>query len=239
MMLRDLYRLARILWSERKGVQRPFVVNKMGFDIVSGCQLRCIGCPNSLIQPKVRPVELSLFKECLSHIDADRVHIFRLFNFGEPLLHPNLPGVIATLRESGVRTDKVEVSTNAQHHPFDALKEVFKMKVLTLVAASCDGDGTPEEYERLRPPARWDRLIEFLRRVKELRDEYSPGMKLITRTICPEESARNRWRSVLQPLGWEPQFRGWLDLPHTKKQPERPIPSANAICPYVRDHWSF
>lgn len=46
---------------------------------------------------------------------------------------------------------------------------MLRLEVLTRLVVSCDGDGTPESYERLRPPSRWERLIEFLERAK-LRD---------------------------------------------------------------------
>ena len=59
--------------------------------------------------------------------------------------------------------------------------------MLHTLVVSCDGDGTPAEYERIRTPARWERLIEFLAKSRELRDAYSPKTRLMTRTVCETE----------------------------------------------------
>ena len=110
---------------------------------------------------------------------------------------------------------RVEISTNAQFANWDDLGNALRTGVLSHLAVSCDGDGTPEAYERLRPPSRWEKLIEFLERVRELRDRYQPGLDLITRTICDDPVAQKQWREILEPRGWKPEFRGWLYLPES------------------------
>ncbi len=35
----------------------------------------------------------------------------------------------------------------------------------------------------------------------------------MTRTICTDPEGQARWLSLLEPLGWRPDFRGWLTLP--------------------------
>ena len=42
----------------------------LGIDIVHGCQLRCIGCPNSLLQPKVQVMPVEDFDACLKNVDV-------------------------------------------------------------------------------------------------------------------------------------------------------------------------
>src|SRR4051812_23672230 len=59
------------------------VIDKCHFEIVRGCQLRCLGCPNSTLQPKVRRIEPDDFDQCLRNIDVKHIEYFRLFNFGE------------------------------------------------------------------------------------------------------------------------------------------------------------
>jgi len=60
------------------------------FDVVHGCQLRCVGCPNSTLKPKIKTIDPDFFGTCLRNIDVQQIHTFRLFNFGEPLLHKQL-----------------------------------------------------------------------------------------------------------------------------------------------------
>lgn len=128
----------------------------------------------------------------------------------------------------------VEISTNAQHHNFPMLEEALKLGVINRLAVSCDGDGTKEEYERLRPPGKWSKLLEFLSRAKELRDLYAPDVALITRTICEPGDGRKRWEDLLQPLGWTPSFRDWLILPDSQANPAGRIPHVPAaVCGYM------
>src|SRR5512136_2389955 len=44
------------------------------FDIVHGCQLRCIACPNSTLESKIQMVTVEDFGRCLSNIDVERIH---------------------------------------------------------------------------------------------------------------------------------------------------------------------
>ncbi len=193
----------------------PRSIYNFHFDIVHGCQLRCLGCPNTTLLPKIKRIAVEDFRRCLANVDVDRVHTLRLFNFGEPLLHKELPDLIAVIPQQRWRASIVEISTNAQQVEWDDFEEMLKLEVVNRIAVSCDGDGTPEEYERLRPPSKWSKLIEFLERTRELRDRWSPATELTTRTIVQEREDKNRWRKVLQPRGWTPEFRTWMHLPET------------------------
>lgn len=190
-------------------------IDKFHFEIVRGCQLRCVGCPNSTLQPKVERVEPDDFARCLANVDVDHVAYLRLFNFGEPLLHHDLAGILSRIPEQKWSVGRVEISTNAQFADWNQISDALKTGVLGQLVVSCDGDGTPEAYERLRPPSRWEKLIEFLERAKTLRDQYQPGLQLITRTICDAPEHQQRWRTVLEPRGWTPEFRDWMYLPES------------------------
>ena len=185
------------------------------FDIVHGCQLRCIGCPNSTLEPFVKRIAVEDFDRGLRNIDVERIHTLRLFNYGEPLLHKRLPEILKCIPRQSWKASIVEISTNAQTVYWESFEEAIKLEIVNRLVVSCDGDGTPEDYERLRPPSRWSRLIEFLDRVREMRDKWAPAMQLATRTVCnpdPPEN-RERWRQILQSRGWTPEFRRWMNLP--------------------------
>lgn len=208
-------------------------ISKLGFDIVHGCQLRCLGCPNSILKPKIKQISSDDFHACLRNIDVKRVGLFRLFNFGEPLLHKQLPDVMLQIPKQSWKVDVVEISTNGQYHDFEMLAEAMKTGVLNRLAASCDGDGTPEDYERLRPPGKWDKFVEFLAKAKELRDRHAPKMKLINRIVCTDPVAQQRWRNTLDPLGWSPEFRDWVILPEAKNMTGRAPIVPNRVCSFM------
>jgi MoaA/NifB/PqqE/SkfB family radical SAM enzyme len=215
-------------------IRVPRVIKKLGFDVVHGCQLRCIGCPNSTIEPKIQFISIEDFTTCLNNIDVEEVRTFRMFNFGEPLLHPKLPELVTQVRRFGFRVKNLEISTNGQCHDFERLAKVFETGQLNMLVVSCDGNATAEEYERLRPPATWGKLITFLEKARMLRDRYGQNVTLMTRSICTDPEDQQRWTDILVPLGWSPQFRDWLALPRSlgKRSKSEQLRKAS-LCPYM------
>ncbi len=206
--------------SGRKGFS---YLDKVGIDIVHGCQLRCLGCPNSTIRPTVKYMMVDDFGAILKNIDIAFLKRLSLFNFGEPLLHPNIPDILRKVPGQRYRIRTVALLTNAQHHDFPVLAEVFRTGVINEIGVSCDGDGTREDYERLRPPGKYEKLMEFLIKAKELRDRYSQKVQLFTITISKTPEGRKRWEDLLTPLGWTPVFRDWYVLPESvKTRAEKP-----------------
>jgi wyosine [tRNA(Phe)-imidazoG37] synthetase (radical SAM superfamily) len=130
--------------------------------------------------------------------------------YGEPLLHKQLASIVAEIPKQRWKASCVEISTNAQWVDWHELEEAIKQEVLTRLVVSCDGDGSPEQYEALRPPSKWEKLIEFLDRAAYLRDRWAPAMQLWTRTVVRTRKDMDRWNEVLQPRGWTPEFAaGW------------------------------
>lgn len=197
--------------------QKAKSLHTFQIDIVHGCQLRCVGCPNSTLMDKVRRIEIEDFRRCIENVDVDHVQYLRLFNFGEPLLHENLTGIFEVLRDQPWRAETLEISTNAQYCNWEDFTSALQLGMLDRLVVSCDGDGTPEQYEALRPPSKWGKLLDFLRRARELRDEYAPDLNLVTRTIVEDVESMSRWRDILEPLGWEPEFRDWKVLPESRE----------------------
>ncbi len=216
-------------------IKQQLIIDKLGFDIVHGCQLRCLGCPNSTIKPKIKQIEPADFGRALANIDVAGVNLLRLFNFGEPLLHEHLAEILLEIPKQSWKARVVEISTNAQYHDFKVLEEAFKTKIISRIAVSCDGDGTPTDYERLRPPAKWDKLIEFMHKVRELRDRYAPNMPLITRTICTDRVAQQRWLKTLNPLGFTVEFRDWQYFPESSvNMLTRSLSVPDRVCSFVK-----
>ena len=122
---------------------RPRHIFSVHFDIVHGCQLRCVGCPNSTLEPKIKRIEVADFARCLGNIDVERIHTLRLFNFGEPLLHKHLAAIVAEIPKQRWRASVVEISTNAQWVDWDDFAAMLKLEVVNRLVVSCDGDASP------------------------------------------------------------------------------------------------
>jgi MoaA/NifB/PqqE/SkfB family radical SAM enzyme len=76
-------------------------------DVVGTCNLRCPSCPVGNFQAAQRPVgfmPLAMFERILAKIAREspvrRPRIF-FFNWGEPLLHPELPAMVAAVKAAG------------------------------------------------------------------------------------------------------------------------------------------
>lgn len=220
---------------------RPSAPRRLGFvyfEIVHGCQLACVGCPISVLQPKVERVPLARLERCFRNIDIDSVAILSLFGYGEPLLHDDLPGIVEIAATQSWKADRIEISTNGQTVDWAALEEIIRSRRLTSLIVSCDGDGTPEMYEALRPPSRWERLIEFFSKARELRDRHAPDLRLTTRTVVTDWDDRSRWRELLEPLGWESEFKLYVYLIGSQRNMTgRPLEPANGLC-WFTEHFN-
>jgi radical SAM protein with 4Fe4S-binding SPASM domain len=209
-------------------------------DIVHGCQLQCIGCPNSTLLDKVKRVKVDHFAKILQNIDVEHIHTLRLFNFGEPLLHRQLDKIVAEIPKQKWKASFIELSTNAQYTDWKNFEAMLKLQVVNKIAVSCDGDGSKEKYEELRPPAKMEKLMNFLVKTKELRDKWSPATELITRTIIETEQDKQNWLDILTPLGWKPEFRKWMILPESKENPShRKVQKTDGKCFFMADSTEF
>lgn len=234
--LQSIRRKVRKLLGKDKDDWRTIGLRKVHFDIVDGCNLKCVGCPNSTMSKKVRRIDEETFDICLRNIDVPHISLFRLFILGEPLLHDNVAGLLNCISRQAFTVGTVEISTNAQHHDFGRLEAIFRTGRLDRLAVSCDGDGTASEYERLRPPGKWSRLIEFLQQARILRDKFSPKTELITRTIAETPEHRKNWTELLTSLGWTPDFRNWTYMPGSIADMTQNPPAAPAgICSFLRE----
>jgi len=173
-------------------------------------------------------------------VDVAHVKRFAFFNYGEPLLHPELAAIVAVLPRQRWTTDRVEISTNAQNINWSVLEETIKQRVITHFAISCDGNGTPEDYERLRPPAKWAKLVECFQKISEIRDRHHPELQILTRTIIQTRSDRLRWEETLRPFGIIPEFRGWMNLVEASTKPNGDnSPIGRGICHWMSDRPSL
>ncbi|MGW8324097.1 MAG: radical SAM protein [Desulfobacterales bacterium] len=211
-------------------------LKKVGIDIVHGCQLRCIGCPNSTLKPKIQYCDPADLEKMLNNIDA-KVEIFRFYNFGESMLHPQLDEMVRIVGKSHLKPKQVEITTNGQYWNYSIFEKTFRQDIITHLYISCDGDGSKEEYERLKPPAKWDTLVWFMKDMRELRDKVCKNMYLGTRTIT-EDKYKKTW-NVLKYMGYTPEFRKWSTRTDTENAPWKARKVPNGLCKFVRNNDSL
>lgn len=106
----------RVSLEEVLPLKTPFSVE---IDICSACNLNCTFCFHA-DKPGIKQsgitfglMEMGVFEKIVNDLKGfpDKIKKVRLFEFGEPLLHPRLADMIQLLKGSGV-TEYVETTTN-------------------------------------------------------------------------------------------------------------------------------
>jgi len=139
---------------------------RVKLDMVGRCQLRCIMCHFAHPQFQENPVTMD--RALLEKVAADlfpRAHDVVLSSSAEPLLSPDLPRALELCREHDVPL--FHFSTNAiglTNAIMEKLVDV-QMPVLTI---SVDG-ATKETFEAIRPPMKWEKLLQKLELVREVK----------------------------------------------------------------------
>jgi radical SAM protein with 4Fe4S-binding SPASM domain len=139
-------------------------------DITRLCNLKCVMCPQSR-GLRERPAKMSpdQFKRIVDGICGNRP-LIKLYLSGEPLLHDGLFEMIQYAHSKSCQT---AIHTNATLLT-EEMSERILSSSLTFLSFSFDGC-TPEIYERLRPPAKFQQTRANICRFLDLRRRTGRG----------------------------------------------------------------
>jgi MoaA/NifB/PqqE/SkfB family radical SAM enzyme len=152
-------------------------------DITRRCNLRCIMCPQSVgLRNPQADMPLAMFKGIIDGISQTRP-LVKLYLSGEPLLHEDLFDLIAYAAARGCRT---MIHTNATLLTTE-MSETILASPLTSLSFSFDGC-SGEVYEKLRPPASFERVEANIRRFLELRRANGNGPRTAIEIIRMRET---------------------------------------------------
>ncbi|MEZ5964150.1 MAG: radical SAM protein [Planctomycetota bacterium] len=129
---------------------------RVKLDMVGTCQLRCVMC--HFAHPEFVPNKTQMGRDLLEKVANDlfpRAHDVVLSSSAEPLLAKELPRALELCREHQV--PNFHFSTNAMALTQRIMDKVIEVQ-MPLLTISCDG-GTKETFERVRTPAKWDKLM--------------------------------------------------------------------------------
>lgn len=129
---------------------------RVKLDMVGTCQLKCIMC--HFAHPQFVPNKIQMDRELLEKVGNDlfpRAHDVVLSSSAEPLLAKELPRALELCREHQV--PNFHFSTNAMALNQRIMDKIIDVQ-MPLLTISCDG-GTKETFERVRTPAKWDKLM--------------------------------------------------------------------------------
>jgi radical SAM protein with 4Fe4S-binding SPASM domain len=148
----------------------PSLPSMYWIDIIRLCNLKCIMCPQARgLQERQAKMPLDRFVRIVDAICTNRP-LIKLYLSGEPLLHEQLFEMIEYAHDKGCQS---VIHTNATLLTEEMVERILSSS-LTFVSFSFDGC-TPEIYERLRPPARFDQTVANIRRFLDVRRRTGRG----------------------------------------------------------------
>ncbi|MCB2213549.1 SPASM domain-containing protein [bacterium] len=132
----------------------------------TACQLKCPHCPTGrgeLARPGGR-ISLEKFRTLWDSIHPAPIRL-QLWNQGEPLVHPDTPGIIRHATASGSR---VILSTNVEALANPRTAEAIVRSGLHTLILSLDG-ASAESHVQYRVGGKWDRVERGVRNVAEIK----------------------------------------------------------------------
>lgn len=152
----------RVLAYRRNRHFHRAVIRDLNFDLSSICNLRCIYCSLDH-ERRASFMDLGLFERVLDEIaDRRRFRVTRLqlHHGGDALLHPRFPEFLEALarRKGRPGFPETRLLTNAMLLERKKREAILETGGIDYIRFSLDG-GTPEDLERMRVRAKWDRVL--------------------------------------------------------------------------------
>lgn len=188
----------------RLHLDRGYRLVSANFEVTNRCNLRCTICPVNRGMRRPRATQdLASFERFLSH-NPD-LEFLLLFQWGEPLLVPELPEMIAAAKARGIRT---MITTNGT-----LLDEAWSRRLLDagLTRLTLSVDGGADTHRAIRG-VDLEPLRANLLRLRHLRDELGSPMGIDVSMVANRETEsrwgelRESWRGVADRIQAIPQF---------------------------------
>jgi sulfatase maturation enzyme AslB (radical SAM superfamily) len=163
-------------------------------ETTNACNARCTICPHRAMKRPIRKMDEGLFARIIDECAAAGCRELHLHNFGEPLLDDRLADRIRAAKRRGIARIKI----------FSNGSLLDQRRARDLIAAGLDEikisfDGaSAEEYERIRVPLKFDRVVENIAQLVVLRNQMRSAMKI--RVACCSTSDKQATMRTLEKL---------------------------------------
>ncbi len=162
------YQEYRKKWNEYPGkrIVNDFPLH-LDIESTNACNLRCIMCARNFMTEKIGYMEWTLFQKIIDEGAKYRLPSIKLNYRGEPLLHPQLPEMVAYAKRKGI----LEVQFNTNGFPLSEKKiEELLNAGLDRIIFSFDG-ATKETYEKIRTGSNYERVANNIETLVKMRNE--------------------------------------------------------------------
>ena len=158
----------RSKWNEhpKKRIVNEFPLH-VDIESTNACNLRCVMCPRNFMTEKTGYIEWALFEKIIDEGAEYRLPSIKLNYRGEPLLHPELPEMVAYAKRKGII--EVQFNTNGLSLSEKKIGELLDAG-LDRIIFSFDG-ATKETYEGIRTGSNYERVVNNIKTLVKMRNE--------------------------------------------------------------------
>jgi radical SAM family protein/iron-sulfur cluster protein len=165
------YLVNRIRWHVYPKLHRAGAYpDHVDLELSSSCNMVCPMCYTTTAAFKNlvphRPIDYELFTRVVDELADNGVYSIRLSWRGEPTLHRRFMDCVRYAKERGIK--EVSTLTNALRLTPEMFEELVDLQLDWLTISF---DGTGERYEEIRKPAKFDPMVEKIRRFSEIKRE--------------------------------------------------------------------
>jgi len=143
-------------------------------ETTNACNARCTICPHKEMRRSVQQMDDSLYTRIIDECAEWRCGEVHLHNFGEPLLDPRLEEKVRYAKQKGI--PKVKIFSNGALLTETRIRGLVDAG-LDEIKVSFDG-ATREEYESIRQPLKFDRVVANVQQCVTLRNQAGSAMRI-------------------------------------------------------------
>jgi MoaA/NifB/PqqE/SkfB family radical SAM enzyme len=147
-------------------------------ETTNACNARCIICPHREMRRPITTMDEGLYTQLIDECAEARCREVHLHNFGEPMMDKRIEDRIVYAKGKGIR--RVKIFCNGSLLTTARAKRLLDAG-LDEIKVSLDG-ATREEFERIRPPLRFDTVVQNVVELVKLRNAARSKMKI--RVAC-------------------------------------------------------
>ena len=163
-------------------------------ETTNACNARCTICPHRRLKRPLHRMEDERFRQIIDECATGGCREVHLHNFGEPLLDRQLEERVRYAKKKGL--GKIKIFSNGSLLTPERARGLIEAG-LDEIKISFDG-ATREEFEQIRTPLKFDRVVANVRELVALRDEL--GSSLRVRVACCSTSDKERTMDSLEEI---------------------------------------
>lgn len=164
-------------------VERPPIPRNMMVELTNGCNHACIFCTNSYMTRRVGRIAPDLLDRVMREAYEAGTREIGFYTTGDPFVHKELEGFIARAKQLGY--EYTYISTNGA--------SATRARIRAAVEAGIDSikfsinAGSRETYKLIHGKDDWEKVLDLVRYVAELRKSLDRPLKLFATCVVTRQ----------------------------------------------------